>query len=392
MKKLILLLFIHFVTYSQDNNGYIVEYNTPISVNFQAYEIPLRINKVESQDQIDYSSISGLLQSYLSADNIDWAMSEYSDKQEKIVRDDEHFDAVKKSTINDYIQLETTYAFNYKNRKFAIVKYSLIFEKLPFPWTSLMILENKNNHWYISKLLNQNQVLLFLGNSSNEFIINCLSKKMIDSDLRIIIEKSNINGIVSISKLSLELNLFDERLKKKFYDSRITNDKAEFRNAAQNSISKEYKFDLYHPFLIKSFKILEYQNADKNIIKNEKNVNLYQAEPEILLLDEKSPTDFLSKIIIDFGDKSYYLIKYRKNNKSAVTVVEYINNQFNITENGEIKGLENIFLKYNLSFLKELIENPKQDFLGNSSGVNINELIRYILQNKASLSKYLDVK
>lgn len=390
MKKLIFLLFFNFATYSQDNNGYIVEYNMPISVEFQVYETPLRINKVESQNQINYSSISGLLQSYLSANNIDWAMSEYIDKQEKIVRDNEHFDAVKKSTVNDYIQLETAYTFNYQNRKFAIVKYSLIFEKLPFPWTSLMILENENNHWYISKILNQNQVLLFLGNSSNDFIINCLSGNMIDSNSKEIIEKSKINGIVSMSKLSLELNLFDERLKKKFYDSRITNDKAEFRNGVQNSISKEYKFNLHHPFLIKSFKILEYQITDKNIIKNEKNVNSYQDKPEILLLDEKTPTDFLSKITIDFGDKSYYLIKYRKNNKDAVMVVEYINNQFNITENSKIKEMENIFLEYKLSFLKELIENPKQDFLGSSGGVNINELISYILKNKATLSKYLD--
>ena len=147
---------------------------------------------------------------------------------------------------------------------------------------------------------------------------------------------------------------------------------------------------MHHPFLIKSFKILEYQITDKNIIKNEKNVNSYQDKPEILLLDEKTPTDFLSKITIDFGDKSYYLIKYRKNNKDAVMVVEYINNQFNITENSKIKEMENIFLEYKLSFLKELIENPKQDFLGSSGGVNINELISYILKNKATLSKYLD--
>lgn len=111
MKKLfiILLLSFHYVAYSQNNNGYVVEYNLPVTVEFDVYDTPLRINKVELQNQIDYSSIKGLLQSYLSANNINWAKSEYINKEEKITRDNEHFVAVKKSTINDYIQLESAW-------------------------------------------------------------------------------------------------------------------------------------------------------------------------------------------------------------------------------------------------------------------------------------------
>ncbi|RVU91583.1 hypothetical protein EH230_12110 [Flavobacterium columnare] len=388
MKKLIFLLFFHFAIYSQDNNGYVVEYNMPLSVEFQVYEIPLRINKVDSQAQIDYSCINGLLQSYLSASNMVWAKSEYIDENEKIIRDNEHFEAVKKASINDYIQLETTYTFNFQNKKYAFVKYSLVFEKLPFPWTSLMILENKNNRWYISKLINQNQILLFLGNSSNDFIVDCLSQKNRDIETNKIIENSKVNNKISMSKLSLQINSFDEKLKSKFYDKRILDEKFGFRNASLSVTSKTYKFELYHPFLFNTFEIYNYKN-ENNIIKDDKNSTAYQNRPEFILLTDQ-PINFLSKIIIDNGDKKYYIIKFKRNNNLFTSIIEGVNNQYSIVENNSLNQMSNIFHKYGSSLIKEFIENPKSEFIGSDGGVNIDEIFDYIEKNKASLSKYLD--
>lgn len=385
---LIIMLFYSFFTYSQNNNGYIVEYNYPISVEYQTYTPPLRINKIEKQDEVDYSQISGLLQSYLSANNIEWAKSEYIDSEEKIVRDEEHFEAVKKSGINDYIQLETVYTFNYQNRKFAYVKYSLIFEKLPFPWTNLMILENKNNHWYISKLINQNQILLLLGNASEEFIIECLNQKTNDLDVKKIVEKSRMNDRISMSKLSLQINSFDDRLKNKFYDRRIINDRIDFRDASLNASLKTYKFDLYHPFLIKLFEIYEYKDSSK-IIKEDKNAVAYQNKPEFMLLTNE-PISFLNKIFIDFGDKQFYLIKYKRNTKTIVDILENNNGHFKFAENNSLRELSTIFVKYKFSLIRELIKNPKKEYMGSSGGVNIDEMLEYIKKNKKAFVKYLE--
>ena len=380
MKKSILVLFTLFTSYfgfTQDNNGFIVEYNKLIPIEYQVYTPPLRINKVEKQSDIDYSKIEGLLQSYLSADNIDWAKSEYISTPKEINRNEEHFDAVKKANLDDYIQLETAYIFDYQNRKFAFVKYSLIFKELPFPWTSLMVLENKNNHWYISELINQNQILLLLGNMSNDFILDCLNQEMKDTDLKKIIDKARIGNTISIGKLSLEIDSLGERLKNKFYDKRIIDESVDFRNALLNSPLKSYHYEVYHPFLIKLFQIYEYE---PNTVVD-KNMNTFKGEVESILLSDE-PINLLSKIYIDYGDEQYYLIKYKKNNKVMVDIIKNDKGQFKIVNNNSLRDLALILSEYKTSFIQNLIENPKKEYAGSSGGTNINEMIEYIKNRK----------
>lgn len=381
MRKIMTLVMgivTNYLVAQQENVGYIVECNIETNVEYISYTPPLRINKVEHQNQIDYSKIEGLLQSYLSANNLQWAKSEYIDENDPIVRDEEHFQAVKKSSIEDYIQLETAYIFNYQTKKYAFVKYSLIFEKMPFPWTNLMVLENRNNRWYISKLINQNQILLFLGNLSNESIINILNKDEKDKEIKSLIDKVFIENKLSMTKVSLLVDDFDDNLKRKFYDKRILDEEAEFRNGTLNAQKQIIKTSVLHPFLIEGFRINEYDSKDKNILKSEKSVEKYSNTPEFLLLNPNTPTDFLSKIEINFGDgKKYFYIKY-KQNKSNVSIIEESNGNFIFTEKEEIKGLRELFLKYEASYLENLFNNPKKEYLGNSGGVNINELIRYI--------------
>jgi len=392
MKKLIIifLLSFHYVAHSQNNNGYVVEYNLPITVEFEVYDTPLRINKVESQSQIDYSSIKGLLQSYLSANNINWAKSEYINKEEKITRDNEHFVAVKKSTINDYIQLESAYIFTYQNRQLAFVKYSFVFEKLPFPWTSLMILENKDNRWYISKLINQNQILLLLGNLSNSFLIDCFTGKSKDAEITKIISDTVINNKISIGRLGLQINKFDDRLKKKFYDSRITDDKADFRNGTINSEMKRYDVNILHPFLIEQFTIADYDKSEQNLTKNEITVNKYQKSPEAILLNPEVPIDLISKISINDNIKKYTLIKYRKGGEIQSIIIEEVNSNYQIAHGTPFDNFAQIITRYKTSFIKNLFDNVKDDYKGSDGGTNIDELFFYINKNEVVLAKYLD--
>lgn len=367
--------------FAQTNNGYIVECNRPTMVDYQVYNPPLRINKVNSQSQIDYSTIEGLLQSYSSANNLTWAMSEYLEKPEKIVRDNEHFEAVKKSAVDDYIQFETAYIFNNESRKFAFVKYSMIFEKLPFAWTSLMILENQNNRWYISSLINQNQVLLLLGNANNQFLTDCFNGKSTDKDIENIIKKCTVNNQLSIRRLSLEIDKFDDRLKNKFFDERITNSNAEFRNAQINSSKKKYEFSVTQPFLINQFEIFEYGKSDKNLLKNVHTDSLYRNMPEYTLLDTLIATDLLSKAMID----NYCIIKYKQKDKIQTKIINEQNIQYNF-----LSGFVDMFTRYKTSFVMNLFANIKEEYAGSSGGVNVDELIFYVNNNKKSFEKYLE--
>jgi len=385
MKKTVIISLCLFAIantlFSQTNNGYIVEYNQPVIADYQVYDPPLRINKINAQSKIDYSTIEGLLQSYLSADNLAWAMSEYLEKPKKIVRDDEHFEAVKKSTIDDYIQLETTYIFNNESRKFAFVKYSMIFEKLPFAWTNMMILENKNNRWYISGLINQNQVLFLLGNANNQFLIDCFNGKSTDKDVEKIIKECTVNKQLSMRKLSLEIDKFDDRLKKKFFDERITNKNTDFRNAQINSSKTKYESNVTQPFLINQFEISEYGKSDKNLLKNVHTDSLYRNMPEHMLLDTLIATDLLSKAIID----DYCIIKYKQNDKIQTKIINEQNIQYNF-----LGDFVDIFAQYKTSFIMKLFDNIKEEYAGSSGGINIDELIGYVKSNERSFMKNME--
>ncbi|MFL0125901.1 hypothetical protein V2590_14605, partial [Tenacibaculum maritimum] len=122
-----LLLTIVTNGYSQfkKGEGAAIRFSKEVIATYKIYETPLLINQVGSQKEIDYSTYEGLIQSFFSASNRKWALSEYLDGRTKIVRDEEHFEAVKKNdTSKNYIQIETVYEYNYNGRNMAFVKYS----------------------------------------------------------------------------------------------------------------------------------------------------------------------------------------------------------------------------------------------------------------------------
>lgn len=60
MRKIMTLVMgivTNYLVAQQENVGYIVERNIETNVEYISYTPPLRINKVENQDEIDYSKI-----------------------------------------------------------------------------------------------------------------------------------------------------------------------------------------------------------------------------------------------------------------------------------------------------------------------------------------------
>lgn len=105
---------------TEENNGIVIEYNKDLTIEYITYNPPLRINKVENQSKIDYSKIEGLVQSFFSASNLNWALSDYLNENPKTGRGEKHFDAIKElDPQKKYSQLETIYKFVYNSRQFA---------------------------------------------------------------------------------------------------------------------------------------------------------------------------------------------------------------------------------------------------------------------------------
>ena len=398
-KSLIILLFLLTLKiFSQSGNeGYIVEDNKNISVELSIYNIPLKINKVNSQDQIDYSNIDGLLQSFFSATNEKWALDEYLDKNVKISRDEEHFQATKKLGNQNYIQKELIYEFNYLDHQMAYVKYSFIVEKIPFPIIGIMSMEKVKNRWYISNLLNQGAILSILSRTNPNFLIDLFSGKSSNAKYDDLIKscknKSGIVDIVAFYKKMQKLHDENSLLYKELTDQRLIIKDTEFRNANINVKPTSYKFNVSQPFVYDNVQLYEYKNSEKQITVNDKNFEKYSNLPESLIINN-NPIDLIAKLKITFQNEEYAIIKYEKDQKKLTSIIKISNDKFLISESNNFNNITELLLMIQTSFLQKILSNQylqSKDYIsGSDGGINANSAIEYIKLNKSSLSKYLD--
>ncbi|MDQ8013090.1 MAG: hypothetical protein REI96_11620 [Flavobacterium nitrogenifigens] len=397
---LLLLIFLSTtikIFAQNENEGYIVEDNKNILVKLSNYQIPVKINRVNSQDQIDYSTIDGLLQSFFSATNEKWALDEYLNKNLKISRDAEHFEATKKLNQNNYIQKEIVYEFNYLNHKMAYVKYSFIAEKVPFPIIGVMSMENINNRWYISNLLNQGAILSIISRTDPTFLIDLFSGKSINKEYNELIKKSkNKSGIVDILILYKNIQQLHDNnssLYKQITDQRLIIENLEFRNAAINSKPILYNFTISQPFLYDNVQLNEYRDSEKGITKLDKRSEKFSNLPESLIIDD-IPINLIAKLKITFQNEDFFIIKYEKNNKKYVTIIQNENGNFLKLESDNFKNITELLVKTKASFLHKILSNTypqSKDYIsGSDGGMNVSLALEYISLNKSTLSKYLD--
>ena len=247
-KLLVFLLIISNYSFGQK----VSKNDTLLNVVFRVYENPLRINQVESQEKIDFSKPEGLLQSFYSANNLPWALSDYLFKQDKIVRDSTHFENVKKrNNTENYIQVETSYSFFSKSREYTILKYGFIVKDFPFPLFGILVAEKNNGRWYISKVSNQNQITTILVNLDNKILLNLFSGKSnlkIEEDL--IKKTQNEKGYFSFVKMD---KVYDEIISSNdnaqidfLRDKRLLKEGSLGLIAILNAKFKEYKFKIVH--------------------------------------------------------------------------------------------------------------------------------------------------
>lgn len=381
------------------NEGYIVEYNRLIDAEYSVYNPPLRINKTISQDKIDYSKIEGLVQSYFSASNKDWALEEYLDKNTKLIRDEEHFEAVKKSGLQDFIQIETIYQFNYSGHKMAYVKYSFIFEKIPFPVIGILSLEKVNNRWYINNLLNQGALLFILSKMDTTFLFDVFNRKSTDIQINEFIKNSKntnseVTELVDIYKKIEKLKVDNPSFLNKIVDQRLIKNNINFRNASEKILLSNTKFQIYQPFIYDNVQLFEYNKSEINIIKSDKSFEKYINSPESVLINN-IPINLIYKAKVIVANEEYILIKFEREKKLFVSTIKTNNGVFSIVNLQELQVMNELVKICKYTFLKSILSNKNSQIQGvilegSDGGVNVSEALEYILLNKPSLSKYLD--
>lgn len=359
MKRITLLIFLlclyRGVAGQKDYSNFLLTHNIVSNEKYDVYEIPLKMTQVDAQTKIDYSRPEGVLQSFFSANNKDWALSDYLVKPERMVRDQEHFDAVRKRDVTkDYIQLESIYNFEYNDRQFAFLKYVIQLDKLPFPLLGILSIEKVNNRWYISHLINQNQVSTPLLNFDNAVLISLFSNRH-NSNIKINLEKlmQLKTGVFSFAKADRIFgNLVSQSnmsMLKMLKDKRIIDETFKAPIAIENSKYVSYKFEVAHPFLIDSTRYLEYSKTDSIVLSNTENMKLWEDKPESLLANETSVVKLDTKFSFYWKNKEYNVITYFSPIKNTIVIVK---------ENGSFK-------RETISFqdFKSLFQNLKKGLL-----------------------------
>ena len=238
---------------------------------------------------------------------------------------------------------------------------------------------HQNLYQFLCKILNQNQVLILLGNTTPQFLLQCFNKKSNDINISKMINESIVNDRLSIARLSLKMNNFDKNLKEKFYDNRIFNDTLKnFRNALIDSYPKQNIFKVNHPFLLENFKIENYDKSYKNLIKTEETVLKYKNSPEMLILNSNTPVNLISKITLSFNSKNFYLIKFMKNKNVEVATIMQTNNLYSFDTTNIFLKFSKVFQKHKTSILIDHFTSIKNEYIGVDGGINLDELIIFI--------------
>lgn len=384
----------------KDNLGVVVEYSIPLDVDFSIYAPPLRINQVADQTDIDYSNLQGLLQSFLSASNMEWALSDYLDENATTSRDEDHFEAVRNTDVEkNYIQLETAYRFNFENRKMAYIKYSFIIDQVPFPIIGTMSAEFSQDRWYISTLLNQEDVFTVLSNLEPSVLKQLFIGESDDTTIEDIIKRTHRKKLFDMylmGQIYSELNS-DDTINEKIKDKRLMIEGYEYLNATTSSMPETSNHKILHPFALDQAIFTEYSNKDKGVSNDENGQNAYENQPEAVLLTD-TPIDLIHKFEFISGGKTYYIIKYIDQNTKAV-LINNENGNFVINPSDQFSSWVDFLGKIKSEVFISFFDSEPQDatlqeitsaFAKSDGGINLDLIVEYFEENSAELTGYID--
>ncbi len=405
MKKyltvMLILFFYNAFSQFQKDEGITVRFNKEIEATYSIYKTPIRINQVKLKSEIDYSTNEGLIQSFFSASNREWAFSDYIDKRQKIVRDEEHFKAVsKRDVFNNYIQIETIYYYNYEGRNMAFVKYSFIIDKIPFPLTGVLSTEKVNNKWYISDLLNQRYITNVFSKLEPSILLELLKGKSDNNKFinELIEETRNEKNILDFKKLNNLLQNWEEKEETeklhKVKDKRLVLENFKSPKAIINSIPQIYKIKSSQSFILEKCFFLKYSSSENKLIDNEKTKKNYKGKPEFNLVSTDEKT-LVHKFVFEDNNSIYSIIKYGVNNVYKAILLKKLNGTTYKEVTNEYLDWVNFFRRIKSELFYDLYTNEnlielKNQIINDERILDIDKFIEVVNKNELLLSDYID--
>lgn len=392
--NLILILTFIFSTsvfYSQvnDANGVVLEYNSVKAFDYTALK-PKKLKLVNSSNEIDYSTIEGVVQSYFSANTLEWAKSDYKDSLLTISRDQEHFDKLKSlDKEKNYVEIENIYKFEYNNKSMAYVKFSFTFEGVPFQILNFLSLTNEGGRWYIYNIANQVKISMCLTNLSNSFLLDILSPK----SSNLMKNQSSRYQYVDFDLLFDNYQALTTIEKRKIEDERIWNPKVGLNyNKNGNNITVSNK--TIQTFIFENAIFSEYGKKER-LYNDPKIKDQYKNELVNSIIPTNNDTiKLVHKLRFKLNNSKIEIVKYQLNDKFYAKLLTN-SQQLDIAN---IDNLTEFFRTVKSETFKDILRrNFGKDFqdimsksTGNTNGINISNLSDLVLKDKNKLSKYLD--
>lgn len=411
MKNLIItiiILFFKTALFPQVNvkEGIPLEYNDVKEINFKIFNPALRINKADSPSEIDYTKVEGLIQSYFSANDSIWDKSDYFDKEHKSVKDQEHYNLVKKSNKEkEYVEIESIYEFSEKGKKINFVKYAITIDGLPFQIIAVMTCAEINNRWYIYDMFNQGNIqTLIKGLDSNKLNSIFQDTKENNNLLKDIKRKISINNITDINTFYSYYKTWykenNSQYLKEIRDERNWIENYHYAKAELGITPRTTNSQISMPFSLDNSIFHVYKKGEDILINSPESVEKYKNSVEKFLIPSTNESiKLIQKFKFSSDDSVYFIIKYEKNNKFYTGTflenkgkVENNSPLFNTLNNLILKLKPNTFIDLNSTDpIQKDLENIRLQAQNQTQKmINLTILNQLIEKNKASLSKYLD--
>ncbi|MFK7001899.1 hypothetical protein [Flavobacterium oreochromis] len=408
MKNIINLIIALFgnVVFAQVEikQGIPLEYNDTKEVLFKVFKPALRINKAQKQSDIDYSKVEGLVQSYFSATDSIWDKSDYLDKSHKSVKDQEHYNSIKKSKIeNEYIEIESVYEFTHNNQKRNYVKYAITIDGLPFQIVAVLSCVQVNKRWYIDNMFNQSNILSLISKLNSEKLALLFQAEKTNNDVVDAIKvKCSTNNLIDINLLfefyQEESKNKESTLVKEIRDERNWIENYHYQKAKLSVIPTINVYKIQMPFSLDNAIFTVYNKIECELTNAPEIAEKLKNKVEKLLIPNTSEKVILiHKLKFTYNNLNCSLIKYKKNNKFFIENFTDLNKS-NINVIPE--ALNNSILELKSSSIIELLSDaPKskeletlrlQSLSNSENMINISNLSKLIKKNKLTLSKYLD--
>lgn len=213
MRKIIIVMFINLIVhtlkgqsslkpYEYGSQACLFEIDNPCEIQFIIHKNVI-LYKIDNEYETNLNTPEGLAQSRVFANNKEWANRIYYDTTSKTVRDDAHFNAIKKlDKRRNYIKFIDKYYYSSENKQMCLINFIIHLEAVAYDIPLLISCIKVNSKWYELNLPTQFWLEEVISNYRPEVLKSIfLGKEIGDQQFNRLLNQVKVNEYTDIEYL-----------------------------------------------------------------------------------------------------------------------------------------------------------------------------------------------